>query len=154
MDFPADPPAPAEAPVGLAEALGARPLSVARGRYDYVVEVADEAVVRDLAPDLRFLATLSVRGTIVTAAGAPDGPHDFVSRFFAPGAGVDEDPVTGSAHCVLAPFWTAKFGARPLQAYQASQRGGGMRVELVGDRVLLAGHAATVLEGQLLAAAT
>jgi predicted PhzF superfamily epimerase YddE/YHI9 len=93
---------------------------------------------------------LPVRGVIVTARGAAGGPYDFVSRFFAPGSGVDEDPVTGSAHCTLAPYWAARLGKQDFLAYQASARGGEVRVTLKGDRVRLGGRAVTVLKGQLL----
>lgn len=151
LDFPATLPEPARAPDGLAEALGVEPCAVARSRYDYVVEVEGEATVRDLAPDFRALGEIDVvRGIIVTAAGADDGA-DFVSRFFAPAAGVDEDPVTGSAHCCLAPYWSEKLGRSDLVGYQASRRGGTVRVRVDGDRVHLGGRAITVLRGELLA---
>jgi predicted PhzF superfamily epimerase YddE/YHI9 len=148
LDFPATPPADAEAPEGLAAALGAEPVSVGRSRFDYLVELADEAMVRQLRPDITRLRALPVRGVIVTSRGS--APYDFVSRFFAPGAGVDEDPVTGSAHCCLAPYWAAKLGKEAMLAFQASQRGGIVRVQLNGDRVLLAGQAVTVLRGELI----
>ena len=150
LDFPATPPEPADAPGGLTEALGLEPRHVARSRFDYVVELDDEQAVRDLAPDLAALGRIKgTRGVIVTAPGA-DG-HDFVSRFFAPAAGVDEDPVTGSAHCCLTPYWAGKLGRNTLVGYQASKRGGTVSVELVGDRVRLGGRAVTVLRGELLA---
>jgi PhzF family phenazine biosynthesis protein len=150
LDFPATVPEPADAPDGLAEALGAKPVHVARSRFDYLVEVEDEEAVRTLSPDLRALGEIDVvRGIIVTARGS-DGT-DFVSRFFAPAAGVDEDPATGSAHCCLAPYWADKLGRNPLDAFQASMRGGTLRVEVRGDRVLLGGQAVTVLRGELLA---
>jgi PhzF family phenazine biosynthesis protein len=152
LDFPADAAEPVDPPAGLLEALGGGPAGfVGRGRFDYLVELADEAAVRDLAPDVRGLAAAGARGVIVTAAAAPGaGGHDFVSRFFAPGAGVDEDPVTGSAHCTLAPFWAARLGRAELTGFQASARGGLVRVRPQGDRVLLGGHAVTVLRGQLI----
>ncbi len=149
LDFPAAPPAPVAAPPGLADALGAEPRGVGRSRFDYLVELADEAAVRGLRPDLARLRQLDVRGVIVTAASG-DPAADFVSRFFAPGAGVDEDPVTGSAHCTLAPFWAERLGRAELVGYQASARGGHVRVRLAGDRVKLAGRAVTVLRGELL----
>lgn len=150
LDFPAMPPEPADMPAGLADALGVTPRYVVRSRFDYVVELDDEQDVRALAPDLRALGRIEgTRGVIVTAPGT-DGP-DFVSRFFAPAVGVDEDPVTGSAHCCLAPYWAERIGRNALVGYQASKRGGTVRVELVGDRVRLGGRAVTVLSGELLA---
>jgi predicted PhzF superfamily epimerase YddE/YHI9 len=106
--------------------------------------------VRRLEPDLRALRALETRGVIVTARAADGGGYDFVSRFFAPGAGVDEDPVTGSAHCVLAPYWAAKLGRAELTGFQASPRGGVVRVRAAGDRVHLGGQAVTVMRGELL----
>ena len=105
--------------------------------------------MRDLAHDVRRLAGLGVRGVIVTAAAGGPGGHDFVSRFFAPGAGIDEDPVTGSAHCTLGPFWAERLGRAELTGFQASARGGLVQVRPRGDRVLLGGRAVTVLRGQL-----
>jgi PhzF family phenazine biosynthesis protein len=148
MDFPAKPPAPAAAPPGLAEALGAAPRYVGRNQFDYLVEVESEAALRGLAPDFRRLAALPVRGLIVTARATADR-FDFVSRFFAPGAGVDEDPVTGSAHCCLGPFWRERLGKDELRAYQASARGGVVGVRVAGERVFLRGQAVTVLRGEL-----
>lgn len=148
MDFPALPPAAAEPPAGLAEALGVTPTWVGRSRFDYLVEVASEAEVRAAAPDIALLRRVETRGVILTARAAMDGA-DVVSRFFAPAAGVDEDPVTGSAHCVLTPYWAAKLGRDSLTAYQASRRGGFVRLRSLGDRVTLAGRAVTVLRGEL-----
>jgi len=150
LDFPARPAEPAPAPPGLAEALGAEPLWVGKSRYDYLLELASEAAVRSLDPDHRRLGTLPVRGVIVTAR-AEQAPFDFVSRFFAPGAGVDEDPVTGSAHCTLGPYWAARLGKPELLAFQASARGGVVRVRVEGERVKLGGQAVTVLRGELVA---
>jgi PhzF family phenazine biosynthesis protein len=150
LDFPATPPEPADAPDGLAEALGIDPKHVGRSRFDYLIEVADAATVRDLAPDLAALGRVDARGVIVTSRGDGSGA-DFVSRFFAPAAGVDEDPVTGSAHCCLAPYWSAKLGRADLVGYQASKRSGTVRVHTDGDRVRLSGRAVTVLRGELLA---
>lgn len=148
LDFPAEPAVATEAPAELARALGVELLSVGRNRMDYLVELASEAEVRALRPDLRTLATLPVRGIIVTArSDSPD--FDFVSRFFGPAAGVDEDPVTGSAHCALGPHWGSKLGSTGLVGYQASARGGVVRVRLVGDRAILGGQAVTVLAGEL-----
>ncbi len=150
LDFPATPAIPVDPPAGLVEALGGGAARwVGRGRFDYLVELADEQAVRDLAPDVRRLEGLGSRGVIVTAAGDGSGGHDFVSRFFAPGAGIDEDPVTGSAHCALGPFWAERLGRAELTGFQASARGGLVRVRPQGDRVLLGGQAVTVLRGQL-----
>jgi PhzF family phenazine biosynthesis protein len=149
MDFPAKPAAPAAAPPGLVEALGATPVAVASNRMDCLVELADEATVRSLAPDLRALRVVPARGIIVTAR-SDDRRYDFVSRFFAPAVGVDEDPVTGSAHCCLAPFWGAKLGRTKMVAYQASPRGGVVGVELKAERVILSGRAITVMRGELM----
>jgi PhzF family phenazine biosynthesis protein len=150
LDFPATPATPAEAPPGLIEALGAKPRFVGRSKFDYLVELEDEATVRRLDPDLGAVARVKTRGVIVTSR-AGDGRYDFVSRFFAPQSGVPEDPVTGSAHCALAPYWSAKLGKKELMAYQASARGGEIRLRLEGDRVRLGGQAVTVLRGELTA---
>jgi PhzF family phenazine biosynthesis protein len=147
LDFPATPAAIAEAPEGMLDALGCEARHVARSRFDYLVEVRSEAALRALAPDLARLRGIGARGVIVTAAGE-DG-FDFVSRFFAPGAGIDEDPVTGSAHCALGPFWGGRLNKTELLAFQASARGGTVRVTLAGDRVHLGGQAVTVLRGEL-----
>ena len=148
LDFPATPAAPAQPPAGLAKALGVVPQTVGRSRFDYLVEVETEDVVRRLAPDFGTLARAETRGVIVTSRASTPG-FDFVSRFFAPRAGVNEDPVTGSAHCTLTPFWSQRLGKKEMVAYQASQRGGVVRVRLQGDRVVLGGQAVTVLRGEL-----
>jgi PhzF family phenazine biosynthesis protein len=148
MDFPAKLEQPAEAPPELAAALGAELKYVGRNQFDYLVEVADEATLRGLNPDHRLLRQLPVRGVIVTALGT--GEFDFVSRFFAPGSGIDEDPVTGSAHTALAPFWGARLGKTDMTGFQTSARGGVVKVRLAGDRVYLTGQAVTVLRGELL----
>jgi PhzF family phenazine biosynthesis protein len=150
LDFPATVPVPTTPPPGLPAALGVEPLAVLSSRFDFLVEVASEAAVRALEPDFRALRSLGVRGVIVTAPAATAG-FEFVSRFFAPGVGVDEDPVTGSAHCALAPFWGARLGRVEMTGFQASARGGVVRVRLAGDRVILGGKAVTVLRGELLA---
>ncbi len=149
LDFPATPPAPAPEPPGLAAALGVTPRWVGRSRFDYLVEVDSEPTVRALTPDIQALAKVEARGIIVTSRATTSG-YDFVSRFFAPRAGVPEDPVTGSAHCALTPFWSERLDRPEMTAYQASPRGGVIRVRLAGDRVILAGQAVTVLRGELL----
>jgi PhzF family phenazine biosynthesis protein len=148
MNFPAKLEQPAQPPPQLAEALGVELKYVGRNQFDYLVEVENERTVRELKPQHHLLSQLPVRGVIVTARGT--GEFDFVSRFFAPGSGIDEDPVTGSAHTALAPFWAARLGKTEMTGYQASQRGGVVRVRLEGDRVLLSGQAVTVLQGELL----
>ena len=149
MDFPSEPPAAEDPPPTLVEAVGASFTYAGRNRMDWLVELADEAAVRAVRPALRPLAELGVRGVIVTARSATP-ERDFVSRFFAPAAGVDEDPVTGSAHCALAPYWAAKLGRPGLVGYQASARGGTVQCTLAGDRVVLGGTAVTVLRAKLL----
>lgn len=152
MDFPVMRADPVEVPGGLAEALGAKVLHTGRNaQNDLLAEVPDETSVRDLSPDVRALAGIDARGVIVTAAADPGRDHDFVSRFFAPRVlpGDAEDPVTGSAHCALAPYWAERLGRDALTGYQASPRGGYVRVALHGDRVTLAGRAVTVLDGAL-----
>ncbi|HEX6749051.1 MAG TPA: PhzF family phenazine biosynthesis protein [Longimicrobium sp.] len=148
MDFPAQPEQASEPIPGLAEALGVPLVYVGRSQLDVLVEVGSEDEVRAVEPDLRALRGVRTRGVIVTAR-ASDGGYDFVSRFFAPAAGLDEDPVTGSAHCVLAPYWARRLGRGELTGYQASRRGGTVRVRVAGDRVLLGGRAVTVLRGEL-----
>ena len=153
LDFPADPPdvsyAGGSFTDGLAAALGAPVAGAHRARFDLLVEVADAEVVRRLTPDFRALAGFDARGVIVTAAGDGLDGADFVSRCFYPASGIDEDPVTGSAHCTLASFWCTRLGRRSLVGWQASGRGGRVGVELSGDRVLLSGRAVTVLRGEL-----
>ncbi len=150
LDFPAMPPEPAAVPPEVLEALGVTPLYMGRSRDDYLIQVESEALVRALRPDFARLRDLPVRGVIITAR-AETAPLDFVSRFFAPGAGIDEDPVTGSAHCCLGPFWQKILGKDKLYAYQASERGGMLQVRVAKDRVYLRGQAVTVLLGELLA---
>src|SRR5213595_1075978 len=150
LDFPATPPAPAAPPAGLAAALRAGTRWVGRSKFDYLVEVDSEEVVRGLKPDLAALERVDARGIIVTARATTPG-FDFVSRFFAPQTGVPEDPVTGSAHCALTPYWSAKLAKNELRAFQASPRGGELRLRLAGDRVRIGGQAVTVLRGELTA---
>lgn len=151
MDFPSNPPAEAPAPAGLVEALGVQPRFVGRSRFDWLVEVASEAEVRTLAPDFGRLRQVEARGIIVTsrASSSRSAGVDFVSRFFAPRAGIDEDPVTGSAHCSLGPFWRTQLGKDAMVGWQASARGGEVRVRVAGERVFLSGQAVTVLRGEL-----
>jgi PhzF family phenazine biosynthesis protein len=149
MDFPATPPAEIATPPGLLDALGVGGAAYAgRTKFDYFVELTDAGLVRALAPDMRALKPFDVRGVIVTAR-SDDPDFDFISRFFAPQSGVDEDPVTGSAHCALAPYWAAKLRKPEMTAYQASERGGVVRVRPEGDRVILGGRAVTVFEAEL-----
>jgi PhzF family phenazine biosynthesis protein len=150
LDFPAEREHSAEVPSGLAEALGVEILYTGRNRMDYLVEVADGPILRALQPDFRRLAEISARGIIVTCA-SDDANFDFLSRFFAPAFGIDEDPGTGSAHCCLGPFWQQRLGRSNLKGYQASRRGAVIDVRMDGDRVKIAGQAVTVLKGQLLA---
>ncbi|MBI5523716.1 MAG: PhzF family phenazine biosynthesis protein [Desulfarculus sp.] len=148
LDFPAEPASPAPAPPSLVAALGARPLAVAKNRLDYLVEVATPGEVAALDPDMALLKQVACRGVMVTSQGG--GPEvDFVSRFFAPAVGVAEDPVTGSAHCCLGPYWRSRLGKDALNAYQASARGGHLRVRVLGQRVGIAGQAVTVFRGEL-----
>ncbi|MCU0621328.1 MAG: PhzF family phenazine biosynthesis protein [Gemmatimonadales bacterium] len=151
LDFPATPASesPAFLP-GLGAALGATPEWTGRSVFDLMAVYPNAADVRALRPDMALIAELPARGVIATAPG-DDGRHDFVSRFFGPAAGVPEDPVTGSAHCALSPYWSARLGRSRLLGYQASTRGGTVRVDLAGDRVRLGGHAVTVLRGELVA---
>jgi PhzF family phenazine biosynthesis protein len=149
MDFPAEPEKRTAAPTDLIEALGVTGLYTGRNRFDYLVEVDREGIVRNLNPDMTRLKKVDMRGVIVTSRSRSAG-YDFVSRFFAPAVGVDEDPVTGSAHCCLGPYWGGKLGKKALMAYQASSRGGILRVGLKDDRVLIGGQAITVLRADLL----
>lgn len=149
MDFPARrfEPVPAP-PAAFAAAFGCEPRFVGRYRADYLVEVESEAMVRAATPDVELIRRIPARAAILTAR-ATTAPYDFVSRYFAPGSGIAEDPVTGAAHCALAPFWGERLGKDEMSAYQASARGGNVRVRLAGDRVKLLGQAVTVLRGRL-----
>jgi PhzF family phenazine biosynthesis protein len=151
LDFPALTAEWADIPPGLSDALGAKIVSAARSKFDLLCELESEAAVRDLAPDLALVAMQPFRGVIVTAAAANDEHYDFVSRFFAPQSGVPEDPVTGSAHCALGPFWGERLGQTKLVGYQASPRGGTVKLELAGERIMLIGQAVTSLRGELIA---
>ena len=152
MDFPADPPEPIGAPDGLTEALGVRPDAVLAGQYLLAV-LEDEVSLRALTPNLLALAEVrSPREGLAASCvcvAAPGDETDFVSRFFGPTVGITEDPVTGSAHCMLTPYWAVRLGKTTLSAYQASARGGHVGCELVGDRVRLTGRAVTYLRGRV-----
>lgn len=152
MDFPAEPPEPAPAPAELGAALGTELLWVGKNQRDYLVEVDSEATVRALKPDFGRLEKMPLPGFIVTSR-AESAELDFVSRFFVPALGIPEDPVTGSAHCCLGPFWAERLGKDDLVGFQASERGGLVRVRTRGERVLISGQAVTVLRAQMAAGA-
>ncbi len=149
LDFPATPARAVDTPADLEEGLGLRPKWVGRSPFDYLVELDSDSAVRSLDPDVSRLGRIEARGIIVTARSEARD-EDFVSRFFAPAAGIPEDPVTGSAHCALAPFWADRLHRTELTGYQASARGGVVRTRLRGDRVLLGGQAVTVVRGEVL----
>ncbi len=151
LDFPAVVVKPTPAPPELLPALGIdRAAFVGKNAFDYLVEVDSEETLRALSPNHSALRQVPVRGVIVTARPG-GGEFDFVSRFFAPGSGIDEDPVTGSAHCALGPYWSQRLGKSEFTAFQASARGGVVRVTVKGGRILLGGQAVTVMTGELLA---
>jgi PhzF family phenazine biosynthesis protein len=145
MSLPARPSDPIPAPDGLAEALGAVPLEVFANMFNYMAVMDCAATVRALAPNMAAVAKIGRPGIIATAQG--DGGHDFVSRYFAPAKGIDEDPVTGAAHCMLIPYWAKRLGRTALHAHQASRRGGELRCRLAGDRVEIEGACIFYLEG-------
>jgi PhzF family phenazine biosynthesis protein len=152
LDFPATPPTDAIPPPVLLAALGLSASEVhyvGRSGFDYLVEVAEEAIVRRVNPDFATLAGVPVRGTIVTSAPRTGADYDFVSRFFGPAVGVNEDPATGSSHCCLGPYWAAKTGKAEFRAYQASAREGRIQVSVRGDRIGLTGNAVTIVAGSL-----
>lgn len=148
LNFPAIVATPTDASPELIQALGTTPKYVGKNQMDYLLELDSEETLRNLKPDFSLLKTLPVRGAIVTSK-ATSSDYDFVSRFFAPGVGIDEDPVTGSAHCCLGPFWRDRTGKDDFIAYQASARGGTIEVSCRGDRVLLSGQAVLVFRGEL-----
>ncbi|MBI1425427.1 MAG: PhzF family phenazine biosynthesis isomerase [Gammaproteobacteria bacterium] len=149
LDFPAEPVVPVPTPEALLPALGImEPVAVYRNRLDYLVHVASASLVRDLSPDFARLKTIEMRGVMVTAR-ADDPAFDFVSRFFAPATGIDEDPVTGSAHCALYPYWHARLNKPEMTAFQESKRGGLVKMREQGKRVILSGQAITVMSGEL-----
>jgi len=145
LDFPATPALECNAPPELLDALQVDSLFCGKTSFDYLIRVASEAVVRACRPDMAKLSEFGVRGAIVTAT-SDDERFDFVSRYFAPGVGIDEDPVTGSAHCALAPFWHPVFNKTSMIAYQASKRGGIVEMEIRKDRVILSGNAVTIMK--------
>lgn len=150
MNFPVKREQPAEPPADLLRALGVKPVYIGRNDFDYLLQLDSEETVRTLAPDFALLRSVPLRGVIVTSKSESPG-FDFVSRFFAPAVGINEDPVTGSAHCCLGPFWKERLGKDEMCAYQASARGGVVRVRMEGDRIILGGQAVTVLRGEILA---
>jgi len=150
MDFPAEPARAEDMPESFVEAFKGTALWFGRNRMDILIELLDEDQVLNLNPDLHLLVGIPTRGFIFTAQ-SKNPQYDFVSRFFAPVVGVSEDPVTGSAHCCLAPYWAEKLGKKEMVGYQASKRGGVVGVSLNADRVLLSGKAQVVVKGQLLA---
>ncbi len=148
IDLPADPPAEADAPKALVDAFGFEPLYCGKGVFGYIVEAPSEDAVREMRPDFPLLRTIPVTGMMVTSVASSPG-YDYIARAFAPGSGIDEDPVTGAAHCCMGVYWTKKLGRPELTAYQASPRGGIVNVRIEGDRAFLTGTAVTVLKGQL-----
>jgi PhzF family phenazine biosynthesis protein len=148
LDFPSEPAIEVPAPAGLQEALGVPLLWTGRNRMDYIVEIPGERELRGIVPNLGEIAKLDARGLIVTCR-AEGTRYDFLSRFFAPQSGIAEDPVTGSAHCCLGPFWADRLNRRELTGFQASPRGGSVRVTVNGARVTLGGQAVTVYSGTL-----
>jgi predicted PhzF superfamily epimerase YddE/YHI9 len=151
MDFPVCPVTEATPPPGLLDALGADPKFVGSSAVGYIVELPTESDVRALRPDFAAMRRMEDDAWACVTAPAETGGFDFVSRFFAPQGGVDEDPVTGSAHCALAYFWSQKTGRTAFRGYQCSERGGVVHAELVGERVILGGQAVTVSRGELIA---
>ena len=150
LDFPTAPSSPAPPPPGLLESLGVSAKYTGRNQFDYLVEVESEEAIRRMAPEFERLARIDVRGVIVTSLSA-ESKFDFISRFFAPRAGVNEDPVTGSAHCCLGPYWQERLGKSQFIAFQASTRGGIVHVRVDGDRTFLGGQAVTVCRGEFVA---
>ncbi|HEY9625056.1 MAG TPA: PhzF family phenazine biosynthesis protein [Crinalium sp.] len=149
LNFPANRCTDTTPPPDLLDALGVRATYVGKNQFDYLVEVESDEILRHMQPDFTRLRTLPVRGVIVTSRSHDTESYDFVSRFFAPGSGIDEDPVTGSAHCCLGPYWRDRLHKDEFLAYQASARGGVIKVRCEGDRVFLGGQAITTLRGEL-----
>jgi len=153
LDFPAEPEQQTEIPEALSKALGAPAQYAGKNRFDFLLEFESAETVRKMSPDFTVLKELSGRGFMVTSR-SDDSRYDFISRFFAPAAGINEDPVTGSAHCCLGPYWAKKLGKKELTGYQASVRGGVVKVRVGDDRVYLGGQATTVMRGTLLSSAS
>jgi PhzF family phenazine biosynthesis protein len=149
LNFPVEQESEATSPKGLLESLGVQPKYIGKNRFDYIIEVSSEKEVSDLKPDFTALGMISCRGVIVTSL-SESKDYDFVSRFFAPGVGVNEDPVTGSAHCCLGPYWKKRLGKDNFKAHQVSERGGILKVNVNNDRVQIAGKAITVMKAELL----
>jgi predicted PhzF superfamily epimerase YddE/YHI9 len=149
LDFPAEPERQTDVPEGLLKAFGVPAQYVGKNRFDFLIELESAKTLRKMVPDFTVLSTVSSRGFIVTSR-SDSSQYDFISRFFAPAAGINEDPVTGSAHCCLGPYWAKKLGRKELTAYQASARGGAVRVRVGDDRVYIGGQAITVMRGTLL----
>ncbi|WP_026176909.1 PhzF family phenazine biosynthesis protein [Desulfurispora thermophila] len=148
LDFPLEVAEPVEPPEDLIKAINVPFLFVGKNRMDYIIEVADEEVVKMLKPDFELLEQVEARGVIVTSASSnPD--YDFVSRFFAPGVGIKEDPVTGSAHCCLGPYWSKKLKKNRLIAFQASKRGGILKLNILGERIHIGGKAVTFFRTEI-----
>jgi PhzF family phenazine biosynthesis protein len=147
MDFPARPSQEVPTPPGLAEALGIMPVQVYVNSFNYMAILENAQMVRQIAPEMPTIARMDRPGVIVTAPG--DGPYDFISRYFAPAKGIPEDPVTGAAHCMLAPYWAGRLGKSTLRAFQASRRGGEVVCRLAGDRIELEGSCVFYLEGEV-----
>jgi len=149
LDFPALSQEPFDPPKGLIEALGIEPIYIGKSKSNYLIQVESEDEVRNMKPNYNEIMNIPMHGVMVTSISkSPE--YDFVSRFFAPEAGIFEDPVTGSAHCCLGPFWKGKLGKDTFMAYQASHRGGRLKVQVADDRVLLSGEAVMIFRGELL----
>jgi PhzF family phenazine biosynthesis protein len=148
LDFPTEPEEQASYPAELIKALGVTPKYVGKNRFDYLVEVDSEETVINIRPNFALLETIPTRGVMVTSIANSSG-YDFVSRFFAPRVGINEDPVTGSSHCCLGPFWKNRINKDEFIAYQASERGGILRVRVRGERIYISGQAVTVFRGEL-----
>ncbi len=147
MDFPVRPSAPVSTPPDLVKALGVAPIEVLANEFNYMALLENEKLLRELAPDMAVLARIGRPGVIVTAPS--NGDYDFISRYFAPAKGIPEDPVTGAAHCMLAPYWAKRLGKREFRAFQASRRGGEVVCRLVNDRTELQGECVFYLEGEV-----
>ena len=149
LDFPIEAEKEVDPPEKLIKALDVKPKYVGKNRMDYLIEVDNKEIIQKIKPDFRMLKEVDARGIIVTSK-ANSNRYDFVSRFFAPAIGIDEDPVTGSAHCCLAPYWKKRLNKNQFTAYQASNRGGTIKIKLGKERVYLSGQAVIIMEGNLL----